>query len=597
MALCNTVAAPQTIDAPAAPQPPKVTITRSGTNCKITTIKIERVSTFKVTATKNRASTLTKTYVIDSDSPTDIQITVSEKYTDDGGVTTIGPKTVLSRLIAPNRRVGTDSEPKKSGRVFLSGAAQLNLPEQGSWPETYHLAIRPLNTGNDYVPEASSYYWANGNLDGTLVYEVIDKLQALTVARLLIDLLANTEPPSTAERVSRHALQLYVVGNHNFSFFTIVSSDFKQPLSFITKLQSGAPPPLSAWLWSQFVPADRAALSSPTGTTASKATLLASALNAVIGGNVLIHTPARFAGIVLSSETNTWLSVLGNRAYVNRLLLNDAYPNDFVAPRQDTTRARDPSGQPYANFTTSKDNDATAVDWTQFDLDRAQALRDFVFGTSATSLAVEAVPAQRLRTRKGDVPSPAAIGSAASLDFVEPGDWSLIAQRFVDRSAPDAGIARIRTLLLNQGGFAMGAIFLWITPEPERDSDTTFQFTNNQPKVFNGDQYQAANVTEMARLRKFLLDNPLIRLRLEGHTDEMPTTYLGGNLKLSLDRADRVMQELITPTIPAGATGVAAARFDPPVGRAATQPAVKSNGPTKQTPKNRRVAVRFVSIC
>jgi Ca2+-binding RTX toxin-like protein len=108
-----------------------------------------------------------------------------------------------------------------------------------------------------------------------------------------------------------------------------VVDDFRNLNGFIATLSTGgAPSLLSQFLWNQFAPVNQAILTDPGSTTAQKQAVLADELNKVLRGPG-IYTPARFAGVALSTQANTWLaaSPSGEGLMVlNRLLLDDAYP-------------------------------------------------------------------------------------------------------------------------------------------------------------------------------------------------------------------------------------------------------------------------------
>jgi hypothetical protein len=114
--------------------------------------------------------------------------------------------------------------------------------------------------------------------------------------------------------------------------------DFIDVASLIRKLSTHTDPAsISAYLWSQFSPADQLLLNNPASTALQQQTILVPVLNRVLQG-ASIYDPARFIGVTLSAETNALNSVIpaatgADLIRLNRLLLEDAYALEIAQRR------------------------------------------------------------------------------------------------------------------------------------------------------------------------------------------------------------------------------------------------------------------------
>jgi len=150
----------------------------------------------------------------------------------------------------------------------------------------------------------------------------------------------------TAQLFLARTLHSEYIGNRSFSFG---EGDFLGPkgLALTEKLRAGADP-LSKWLYSQLSPDTIKQydnyLAAPTATdddvkkknelAKSHLNQLATDLNKIINSGQSIYDPARFAGVTLSDFTKQYMAqpnlTPDKIIRVNRLLLEDAYPNEIA---------------------------------------------------------------------------------------------------------------------------------------------------------------------------------------------------------------------------------------------------------------------------
>ncbi len=226
--------------------------------------------------------------------------------------------------------------------------------------------------------------------------------------------------------------------------------------------------------------------------------------------------------------------------------------------------------------------------WDEFLVDRANSIREFIFG-SGTTLNIPTIPAQKIN--EGNTPPDYNSDNTpnAADDSIDPGFRSYIFNRFADTSG-NPNIATIDALNLRKAYFGAGCIFLWDPINCGMRKLDVF-FDTNESEVLTNNSKASRNQAQLNQVKQILDKYPTLRIRLEGHTDNIPALgYLGGNNKLSLDRAASVQNELIN-------MGLAASRFDPALGYGEDRPDVPNNpiGTPDGTPQNRRVIMRIIS--
>jgi uncharacterized oligopeptide transporter (OPT) family protein len=114
-------------------------------------------------------------------------------------------------------------------------------------------------------------------------------------------------------------------------FSTIDFKDDKGRSVFVDKLRAKADP-LASYLWSQLLPAATQALQDPGVPQDRRAPILAQALDGILLGPS-IYDATRFANVQLSPETSRLLASHPegiDQVRLNRLLLEDAYPNEVA---------------------------------------------------------------------------------------------------------------------------------------------------------------------------------------------------------------------------------------------------------------------------
>jgi hypothetical protein len=110
--------------------------------------------------------------------------------------------------------------------------------------------------------------------------------------------------------------------------YAFVDANFPQPAAFCQLLTAASPDPVSAWVMTQLPAPVKAVLTNAGSTPAQQAAALTAGLNAIIQAPASLYDATRFAQIVLSPETDTWLaqSPRGSQLVrLNRLLLDDAF--------------------------------------------------------------------------------------------------------------------------------------------------------------------------------------------------------------------------------------------------------------------------------
>jgi OPA family glycerol-3-phosphate transporter-like MFS transporter len=110
--------------------------------------------------------------------------------------------------------------------------------------------------------------------------------------------------------------------------------DIRDPESLTHKLAS-APDGLAAHLWAQFSESARAQLAEPALPKSRRATVLAGELNRLLK-DAPLYESARFDGVSLRERTRALLGANpdgSERVYLNRLLLEDAFPEDLARCR------------------------------------------------------------------------------------------------------------------------------------------------------------------------------------------------------------------------------------------------------------------------
>jgi len=227
------------------------------------------------------------------------------------------------------------------------------------------------------------------------------------------------------------------------------------------------------------------------------------------------------------------------------------------------------------------------VKWDRFLLERANSLQSFVFNGRAAA-SIQTMPAQKIND--GGTPPNYTTGALnAADDSIDPAFRSFISNRFIDASG-NPNITRIDALNLRKGFFAAGSIFIW-DPLNCGPRNLNLLFDTNESEVLTGNSNATQNQTQLDRIKQILDKYPNIRVRLEGHTDDVPATgYTGGNNQLSLDRAESTRNALIT-------MGLSASRFDLSIGYGQANPNVPNNPPGTPggTPANRRVVMLIIS--
>jgi OPA family glycerol-3-phosphate transporter-like MFS transporter len=110
--------------------------------------------------------------------------------------------------------------------------------------------------------------------------------------------------------------------------------DLRDPPALSRKL-AAAPNALAAHVWTQFHEAARAQLADPALPESRRAALLSEELNRLLKSEWL-YEPTRFEGVTLREATRALLQTNPEgteRVYLNRLLLEDAFPADIVRCR------------------------------------------------------------------------------------------------------------------------------------------------------------------------------------------------------------------------------------------------------------------------
>jgi subfamily B ATP-binding cassette protein MsbA len=107
---------------------------------------------------------------------------------------------------------------------------------------------------------------------------------------------------------------------------------FNDAPALVTKLSS-QPDPVSQFVWSHFSANDRQVLTSAAAASNQPPAVLIERLNHLLQCDCL-YEPQRFAGVKLSAETKLLLAEDPQgeaMIHLNRLLLNDAYPNELYS--------------------------------------------------------------------------------------------------------------------------------------------------------------------------------------------------------------------------------------------------------------------------
>lgn len=110
--------------------------------------------------------------------------------------------------------------------------------------------------------------------------------------------------------------------------------EIRDPEALSRKL-AAAPNALAAHLWGRFTETARAQLADTALPGSRRAALLSEEVNRLLKGE-LLYEPARFEGIALREQTRAWLAAQPDgtdRVYLNRLLLEDAFPDDIARCR------------------------------------------------------------------------------------------------------------------------------------------------------------------------------------------------------------------------------------------------------------------------
>ena len=115
---------------------------------------------------------------------------------------------------------------------------------------------------------------------------------------------------------------------------TITISDFTNFPTLLFKLtnQSDA---VSQFIWAQIIPSLQGLIINPDYLLTSKKMHVSRVLGDIIRTNSCIYEPTRFAGVLLSVETTDLLAQnppagSGTLIYLNRLLMQDAYPGEIL---------------------------------------------------------------------------------------------------------------------------------------------------------------------------------------------------------------------------------------------------------------------------
>lgn len=110
--------------------------------------------------------------------------------------------------------------------------------------------------------------------------------------------------------------------------------EIRDPEALSRKL-AAAPNALAAHLWGRFTETARAQLADTALPGSRRAALLSEEVNRLLKGE-LLYEPARFEGAALREQTRAWLAAQPDgtdRVYLNRLLLEDAFPDDIARCR------------------------------------------------------------------------------------------------------------------------------------------------------------------------------------------------------------------------------------------------------------------------
>ncbi|MBI5383773.1 MAG: heparinase II/III family protein [Verrucomicrobia bacterium] len=106
--------------------------------------------------------------------------------------------------------------------------------------------------------------------------------------------------------------------------------DFTNPIALVAKIRAQADP-VSQFLWEQFTPSAKAALSVLTAKPADVGTTLSTEMNRIIRSGT-IYDSQRFAAVVFSAKTRSLLTQRLEGAQLvrfNRMLIEDAYPQEI----------------------------------------------------------------------------------------------------------------------------------------------------------------------------------------------------------------------------------------------------------------------------
>ena len=117
----------------------------------------------------------------------------------------------------------------------------------------------------------------------------------------------------------------------------LVPRDLNDPARLVARLRTGADP-VSNFVWQQIPERSRLALAAPS--LHPERSLLLEELNKILKSTNSIYRPDRFAQVPLREETKSLLSQppkKGEIPYLNRLLLEDAFPSE-IAPHRFTPK-------------------------------------------------------------------------------------------------------------------------------------------------------------------------------------------------------------------------------------------------------------------
>src|SRR5208337_2884367 len=155
----------------------------------------------------------------------------------------------------------------------------------------------------------------------------------------------------------QQAEQLYSFFNNLFGSSSplFAPTDILEAADLITALSSTGTTPLDAYLWTLIPTADQQSLLSTTETQLQLQTILAGDLNSIINQSKSIYNQQLFTSskVTLSAATQSLLNsgpVGSVLVTLNRMLLDDAFPNDLATLVTNDKLDKPVIGQPQAQY-------------------------------------------------------------------------------------------------------------------------------------------------------------------------------------------------------------------------------------------------------